>query len=337
MEGIIREDYSSLNTEHVSAIELLLPSMNSSSGKSAAVSSSAAAGKNEVITIDLCLSDTDDEHEPGFKSSSSSVAAAATSALKRTSNPGKPKGKSKRPKPDPAAFANDNYSDVEIIEISDDEDEDGGKQSAAASAYASSTSATNTAGASKSPVRGMQARSVTLSVEGAAMLMASRTMAKEEPTADSRKKVNEDDEVELVEAPSNSGWRQVSAAAAASAGAENTGNASSASTSSRTGQPKDDRAYETNAEGKVDDDDDEEFELVATKGTNALIDFPHSRENCVQFSFANGDKKAHCVSTILFCLLALLDIHIYVVMVRLLVLTAYYMYMNPTKRYESLL
>ena len=309
--------------------------MNSSSGKSTVVSSSAVAGKNEVITIDLCLSDTDDEHEAAFKSSSSTAAATAAASLKRTSNPVKPKGKGKRPKPDPAAFAN-NDRDVEIIEISDDEDE-GGKPSAASLAYASSTFSTSTAGASKSPARGMQARSATLSVEGAAMLMASRTMAKEEPTADSRKKVNEDDEVELVEAPSNSGWRQVSAAAAASAGAENTGNASSASTSSRTGQPKDDRAYETNAEGKVDDDDDEEFELVATKGTNALIDFPHSRENCVQFSFANGDKKAHCVSTILFCLLALLDIHIYVVMVRLLVLTAYYMYMNPTKRYESLL
>ena len=189
---------------------------------------------------------------------------------------------------------------MEIIEISDDEDEDS-KPSAAASACASSASATSTAGASKSPVRGMQVRSVTLSVEGAATLMASRTMAKEEPTADSRKKGNGDDEVELVDAPSNSGWRQVSATAAASAGPENTGtgNASSASTSGRTGQPKDDRAYETNAERKVDDDDEEEeFQLVATKGTNALIDFPHSRENCVQFSFANGDKKAHCVSSI---------------------------------------
>ena len=280
--------------------------MNSSSGKSAAVSSSSAAGKNEVITIDLCLSDTDDEHELGFKSSRSSAATAAATSLKRTSNPGKPKGKSKRPKSDPAAFANDNDSDVEIIEISDDEDE-GSKPPAAASAYASSASATSTAGASKSPARGMQVRSVTLSVEGAAMLMASRTMAKEEPTADSRKKGNGDDEVELVDAPSNSGWRQVSATAAASAGPENTGtgNASSASTSCRTGQPKDDRAYETNAESKVDDDEGEEFELVATKGTNALIDFPHSRENCVQFSFANGDKKAHCVSMVLFWLFAL--------------------------------
>ena len=40
-------------------------------------------------------------------------------------------------------------------------------------------------------------------------------------------------------------------------------------------------------------DEDEELVIVATKGQNALADFPHSRENCVTHSFG-GDKKLHC-------------------------------------------
>ena len=49
------------------------------------------------------------------------------------------------------------------------------------------------------------------------------------------------------------------------------------------------------ADAAADDDDEEEFEIVATKGQNALADFPHSRANCVTHPFASGgDKKAHC-------------------------------------------
>ena len=59
-----------------------------------------------------------------------------------------------------------------------------------------------------------------------------------------------------------------------------------------TGQPKDDRAYESDTAAAADDD--EEFEIVATKGQNALADFPHSRANCVTHPFASGDKKTHC-------------------------------------------
>ena len=68
-----------------------------------------------------------------------------------------------------------------------------------------------------------------------------------------------------------------------------------------TGQPKDDRAYDSDAPGNGNDEqekksaNDEEFEIVATKGQNALADFPHSRANCVTHPFASGgDKKAHC-------------------------------------------
>lgn len=67
------------------------------------------------------------------------------------------------------------------------------------------------------------------------------------------------------------------------------------------GQPKDDRAYDSDASGNGNDEqeknsaNDEEFEIVATKGQNALADFPHSRANCVTHPFASGgDKKAHC-------------------------------------------
>jgi len=68
-----------------------------------------------------------------------------------------------------------------------------------------------------------------------------------------------------------------------------------------TGQPKYDRAYDSDAPGNGNDEqekksaNDEEFEIVATKGQNALADFPHSRANCVTHPFASGgDKKAHC-------------------------------------------
>ena len=41
------------------------------------------------------------------------------------------------------------------------------------------------------------------------------------------------------------------------------------------------------------DDEDDELEIVGTKGQNALVDFPHSRENCLQHPFG-GEKKLHC-------------------------------------------
>ena len=59
-----------------------------------------------------------------------------------------------------------------------------------------------------------------------------------------------------------------------------------------TAQPKDDRAYESDTAAGADDD--EEFAIVATKGQNALADFPHSRANCVTHPFDSGDKKTHC-------------------------------------------
>lgn len=79
---------------------------------------------------------------------------------------------------------------------------------------------------------------------------------------------------------------------------------SGATCSAGTGNPKDDRAYDSDAAGgnggqkktlpPASADDDEEFEIVATKGQNALADFPHSRANCVTHPFASADKKTHC-------------------------------------------
>ena len=40
-------------------------------------------------------------------------------------------------------------------------------------------------------------------------------------------------------------------------------------------------------------DDDKEIELVGSVGINALVDFPHARENCVQFQFRT-DPLQHC-------------------------------------------
>ena len=39
----------------------------------------------------------------------------------------------------------------------------------------------------------------------------------------------------------------------------------------------------------------DDIELLGSSGTNALIDFPHARENCVQFVFAN-DPSMHCAN-----------------------------------------
>ena len=41
-------------------------------------------------------------------------------------------------------------------------------------------------------------------------------------------------------------------------------------------------------------DNDEEVELLGFTGMNALEDFPHARENCVQCPFATGRQQRHC-------------------------------------------
>ena len=81
-------------------------------------------------------------------------------------------------------------------------------------------------------------------------------------------------------------WRQTSA--------------SSLSSEPPRGNLKDDNNYNNSASGVKnnsgggdDDDDDAELTIVATKGQNALADFPHSRENCVTHPFS-GDKQKHC-------------------------------------------
>ena len=40
--------------------------------------------------------------------------------------------------------------------------------------------------------------------------------------------------------------------------------------------------------------DDEELELLGFTGQNALSEFPHSRENCVNFIFASTRHEQHC-------------------------------------------
>jgi hypothetical protein len=50
----------------------------------------------------------------------------------------------------------------------------------------------------------------------------------------------------------------------------------------------------------TDDDSDEDVALVGSKGTNSLIDFPHSREHCVTHPFATSDHAAHCLNC--FCM-----------------------------------
>ena len=68
---------------------------------------------------------------------------------------------------------------------------------------------------------------------------------------------------------------------------------SSSSESGACGNLKDDGVLGGNAKGE---DEDDELEIVATKGQNALADFPHSRENCVKHPFPTGDKKLHCAN-----------------------------------------
>lgn len=42
----------------------------------------------------------------------------------------------------------------------------------------------------------------------------------------------------------------------------------------------------------------DEVAIVAEKGANALSDFPHSRENCVNHSFVNGPRELHCLNCV---------------------------------------
>lgn len=61
------------------------------------------------------------------------------------------------------------------------------------------------------------------------------------------------------------------------------------------GNLKDDRDYSTNDATQNDHEEEEELTIVATKGQNALMDFPHSRENCASHPFATSINKAvHC-------------------------------------------
>jgi hypothetical protein len=88
---------------------------------------------------------------------------------------------------------------------------------------------------------------------------------------------DKDDDVMLVSTSSaSSQWMQ----------------ASSSLSSSSLGNLKDDRNYGTE---NFDLTDKDELTIVATKGKNALADFPHSRENCATHPFTNGgDNTMHC-------------------------------------------
>lgn len=64
------------------------------------------------------------------------------------------------------------------------------------------------------------------------------------------------------------------------------------------GNLKDDRDYNTSGTANNNNDNDEEEEeltVIGTKGGyNALVDFPHARQNCVSHPFANGNRQLHC-------------------------------------------
>jgi len=49
-------------------------------------------------------------------------------------------------------------------------------------------------------------------------------------------------------------------------------------------------------EKRNDKEEEEELVIVGTKGQNSLIDFPHSRSNCVTHPFTNGNKVLHCLN-----------------------------------------
>ena len=82
----------------------------------------------------------------------------------------------------------------------------------------------------------------------------------------------------------SSGWMRASSSMSSISGPNRV------SLSPPTGNLKDDRAY-------GGESGEEELAVVATKGQNALADFPHSRANCVTHLFAaSSDKKVHCAN-----------------------------------------
>lgn len=93
----------------------------------------------------------------------------------------------------------------------------------------------------------------------------------------------DDDDGDVMEVTnSSSQWRNASSAL------PTTSNATQ-------GNLKDDRNYSTNGATQNDHEEEEELTIVATKGQNALMDFPHSRENCATHPFATSINKAvHC-------------------------------------------
>ena len=91
------------------------------------------------------------------------------------------------------------------------------------------------------------------------------------------------DIMEVSHSSASSGWRRESSSTMSSSSSEPTGNL------------KDDRDY--GGAHKSDEEEEDEIAVVATKGQNALADFPHSRANCVTHLFAaSSDKKVHCAN-----------------------------------------
>ena len=265
----------------------------------------APAAKASSEVIDLCFS-SDDEGQSNKHNGILRTLPSASSSLKRAFAFGNgptrlDRRKNKRPKPDPSGFGDpveDNDSDVEIIEI--DADTPPGKSTQQKSVLVPDDGTSKPSADSS----GVAISSTSTSTGTSSRISGSCT--------------NDDDyddsDIEVVE-PQPSAWRLVSEAAASSAGQKDddisrvAASNSNADNSSRrgTGNLKDDRDYDgansTTAAGNVHSDADErdEFEIVGTKGTNALVDFPHSRENCVTHPFARAnttvsreDKRKHC-------------------------------------------
>jgi len=93
---------------------------------------------------------------------------------------------------------------------------------------------------------------------------------------------DDDDDDVMEDTNSASQWRNASSAL------PTTSNATQ-------GNLKDDGNYSTNDATRNDHEEEEELTIVATKGQNALMDFPHSRENCATHPFATSINKAvHC-------------------------------------------
>ena len=92
------------------------------------------------------------------------------------------------------------------------------------------------------------------------------------PAAAARRVDDSDDEVEVVDVPVQ-GWQSV--------------------VNSPKGNLKDDRSPNNSSSTRETKADEDECAIVGSKGQNALVDFPHSRANCVSRPFT-GDKLVHC-------------------------------------------